>query len=96
MSDPTQEILEKLNTIEWKIDNLNERLEKIEVSTGVMDEHVQWVNGVHNVIKQPLFTALNAFNAIVNPLCGPTVDILEVPNAPTYTHGLTHITDEEN
>jgi len=95
MSDPNQKILEKLDTIERKIDNLNERLKKIEVSTGVMDEHVQWVNGVHNVIKQPLFTALNAVNVIVNPLCGPTVDISEVPNAPTYPHRLTHITGEE-
>ena len=56
MSDPTQEILDKLNTIEEKINkvqqvcneiqtcciSLNERLEKIEISTGVMDEHVQW------------------------------------------------------
>ena len=101
MSDLHQEIFNKLNTIEEKInllqdccDNINERLEKIEVSTGVMDEHVQWVNGVHNVVKQPLFTALNAVNAIMNPLSGPTVDISEVPNAPSYTRRLTHVAEE--
>ena len=95
MCDPHQEILNKLNDIEEKIDQLNERLEKIEISTGVMDEHVQWVNGVHNVVKQPLFTALNTVNSIMNPLSGPTVDISEVPNAPTYTRRLTHVKEEE-
>ena len=52
------------------------------------------VNGVHNVVKQPLFSALNAVNSIMNPLSGPTVNIEEVPNAPTYPHRLTHIADD--
>ena len=101
MSDPIQEILAKLNIIEEKIDrlqesctNLNKRLEKIEMSTGVMDEHVQWVNEVNNVVKKPLFSALNAVNSIMSPLYGPTVDIEEIPNAPMYPPGLTYIADD--
>ena len=109
MFDPTQEILNKLNIIEEKIDRLqesytslqesytlsNKRLEKIEMSTGVMDEHVQWVNEVNNVVKKPLFSALNAVNSIVNPLYGPTVDIEEIPNAPTYPTRLTYVKDKD-
>ena len=58
-----------------------------------MDEHVQWVNGVHNVIKTPLYTALNAVNNVIQPLMGTTVDIEEIPNAPKYPPKLTHIVD---
>jgi len=91
-----QEILTKLNTIEDKIDQLNVRLEAVERSAGIMDEHVQWVNGVHNVIKAPLYSALNTVNNILHPLLGQTVDIEEIPNAPTYPPSLTYIVDEED
>lgn len=96
MADPLQEILAKLQTIEGKIDQLNERLEAVERSTGVMDEHVQWVNGVHNAIKTPLYTALNVVNNVMYPICGSTVDIEEIPNAPTYPRGITYIEDEQS
>lgn len=113
MSDSYREILDKLNTIEEKInllrdnlnerldlvqdshDDLNERLEKIEASTVVMDEHVQWVNDVHNVVKKPLFTALNAVNSIVSPFSETMVDIEEVPDAPAYQRSLTHVKEKE-
>ncbi|RLI49686.1 hypothetical protein DRO61_04750 [Candidatus Bathyarchaeota archaeon] len=102
MCDSLQEILVKLNEIEEKIDLLqetctllNERLDNIEVSTGVMDEHVQWVNDVHNVIKKPLFTTLNAINSIVSPFSETMVDVEKVPNAPAYQHSLTHVEEKE-
>ncbi len=94
MSDPIlQEILAKLNTIEDKIDRLNKRLEAVERSTGIMDEHVQWVNGIHNVVKGSLYSALNTVNTIMNPIYGPTVNIDEIPNAPMYPPSLTHVKD---
>jgi chromosome segregation ATPase len=86
----------RLDLLQESFNDSNKRLENIEVSTDVMDEHVQWVNDVHNVVKKPLFTALNAVNYIVNPLSGPTVDVEEVPNAPTYQHSLTHVKEEED
>ena len=95
MSDPIlQEILEKLKIIEEKIDRLADRLEDVEISTGIMDEHVQWVNGIHNIVKAPLYSALNAVNTIMYPLSGTMVDIEEVPNAPMYSRRLTHVKDE--
>ncbi len=101
MSDPIQDILVKLNSIEEKLDkvqescnNLNERLERIEISSDTMDEHVQWINEVHNSIKTPLYTALNAVNNIMHPLTGSIVDIEEIPNAPVYPSRLTYIVDD--
>lgn len=89
--DSLRDLNKRLDSLQESFEELDKRLENIEVSTGVMDEHVQWVNGVHNVVKKPLFTALNAVNYIVNPLSGTTVDVEEVPNAPTYQHSLAYV-----
>ena len=81
------EILKLLKTIDKKLDQiqeqnqeLNERILIIEKSSGAMDEHIHWVNSVHETVKTPLYTALNSINSFILPISGPSqkIDIEEI------------------
>jgi len=50
---------EKLDLILEKLDILEKRLEKIEISCGIMDTHIGFVDGVYTTMRTPLDFIIN-------------------------------------
>lgn len=57
-------ILEKLELIESKLDNLIEQNKKISKETQRMDSHVTFVEGVYDMVKSPFHFMMNRINKI--------------------------------
>ena len=46
--------LEKIHRVEEKIDNINNRLDGVEVNTNMMGNHIHFVEDVYERVKKPL------------------------------------------
>ena len=54
-------ILEKLNNLESKYKSLENKLDNIQKSTQNMDDHIDFVETVYNVIKNPVSSLLRLY-----------------------------------
>lgn len=59
-----QEILNKLNVIEQKLDILNGKINDCEESCKNMDSHIDFVENVYGTVRAPLNYINSAFNKL--------------------------------
>lgn len=61
-NDKLQSIIDRLIMIEQKIDKLNERIEKCELSCKKMDDHINFVENTYETLRTPLDFMKDKFN----------------------------------
>lgn len=68
MTTVNENIERRLQRIEDQLEKIQKILQKLQTSCSGMDEHINFVEGVYDVLKSPLNLTLSAFR----PLFGST------------------------
>ena len=58
------ELRERINAIESKIDKILEKLENVSVGTEKMSSHIDFIDGVYNRVRTPLYWICDRVNSI--------------------------------
>jgi prefoldin subunit 5 len=61
MEDKLDKILQKLEILENKYKTLEQKIDHIQYSTQNMDEHIDFVESVYNVVKNPVSSLLKLY-----------------------------------
>lgn len=85
----TEEVLQRIDALSGQLSDVNTRLERIEAllisltrdvegvqsSTQNMDDHISFVNGVYQQVRQPFHALIGAANRFIQPSAKDVIEL---------------------
>jgi len=64
MSSEDRDLHERMNVIEYKLDKILEKLDSITTGTEKMSSHIDFIDGVYNRVRTPLYWICDRVNTL--------------------------------